>query len=108
MTELERELSRALAEPGAGDGPDLTGRVRASLERRAGARRNLAFAGAGAALAGAAAASVLIWRLGEAALNGWNTSHGTGVLLLLPFVATVAIVGLSACSLAGLILRPRR
>jgi hypothetical protein len=109
MNELERELSHVLGEPGAVAGDDdLAGRVRSSLERGIGARRNLAFAGAAMALLAAAAATVLIWKLGQAALTGLDTSRGTGVLLLLPVVAMVAIVGLAAWSVAGLMLRPRR
>jgi hypothetical protein len=108
MNELESELSRALAEPGPYGDRDLAGGVRTSLERRVGARRSLAFAGAFAALLTAAGASALIWKLGEAALTGWDTSHGTGMLFLLPLVAMVALVGLAACSVAGLMLRPRR
>jgi len=108
VNELEIELSRALAEPDAGDDTDIAGRVRASLERRVGARRNLAFAGAGAVLVAAAAASCLIWKLGERALTGWDTGHGTGMLLLLPLLAMVGLLGLAAYSVASLILRPKR
>jgi len=108
MNELERELSRALAEPGSHDDRDLAGGVRMNLERDIGAHRRLALAGAFAAFLTAAGASALIWKLGEAALTGWDTSHGTGMLFLLPLVAMVALVGLAACSVAGLMLRPRR
>jgi hypothetical protein len=108
MNELERELSRGLAEPASSDDRDFAGHVRSQLERQIGTRRGLALAAAGGALVAAAAATVLIWKLGEAALTGWDTSHGTGMLLLLPLVAIATILGLAGYSVADLMLRPRR
>jgi hypothetical protein len=108
MNELESELARHLAEPGDAGDTGLAERVRSDLERRIQAQRNLAQAGAGGALVAALLAALLVWKLGAAALTGWDTSHGTGVLLLLPFVAVVVLVGLAACAVARVILRPRR
>jgi hypothetical protein len=81
------------------------GRLRSTLERRIRARRNRALVGAGATYAAAAAAALLIGKLAETALSGFDVERGTNALLWLPFVAVIGLVGLAAATIAAAIVR---